>query len=75
MRPLLWVGVLIFVLGIATIFVPFPQHEKQTMSAGGMSVGVETTHSQTLPFAASLVMMVGGTMMAVAGGVFQKTKA
>ena len=75
MRPLLWIGVIVFALGIASLFVPFPQHEKQTMSAGGMSVGVETTHSQTLPPAASLVLMVGGVMMAVAGGVLRRAKA
>ena len=72
MKPLLWIGVVVFVLGIASMFVPFPQREKQTMSAGGMSVGVETTHTQTLPPAASLVMMVGGVMMAVAGGVLRR---
>jgi len=75
MKPLLWIGVVIFVLGIASMFVSFPQHETQSMSAGGMSVGIETTHTQTLPPAASLVMMVGGVMMAVAGGVMRKARA
>lgn len=75
MKPLLWIGVIVFVLGIASFFVPLPKRERQTMSAGGMSVGVEITHSQTLPPAASLVMMVGGAMMAVAGGVLRKSNA
>ena len=72
MKPLLWIGVIVFVLGVGSFFVPFPQRERQTMHAGGMSVGVETTHSQTLPATASVVMMVGGLMMAAAGGLFQK---
>jgi len=75
MKPLLWIGVIVFVLGLGSFFVPFPQRERQTMSAGGMSVGVETTHTQTLPPAASLVMMIGGVMMAVAGGAFRKGTA
>ena len=75
MKPLLWIGLVIFVLGIGSFFVPLPQREKQTLSAGGMSVGVVTTHSQTLPVAASMVMMVGGLMMAAAGGLLRKAKA
>jgi hypothetical protein len=75
MKPLLWIGLIVFVLGIASFFVPFPQREKQTMSAGGMSVGIETTHSRTLPAAASVVMIVGGLSMAVAGGLLRKGKA
>ena len=75
MKPLLWIGLIVFVLGIASFFVPFSQREKQTLSAGRMSVGVETTHSQTLPATASVVMMVGGLMMAAAGGLLRKGKA
>jgi nucleoside recognition membrane protein YjiH len=59
MKPLLWIGVIIFVLGIGSFFVPFPQRERQTVSAAGMSMGIETTHSQTLPATASVVMMGG----------------
>ena len=75
MKPLLWMGVIVFALGIASFFVPFPQRERQTVRAGGMSMGIETTHSQTLPATASVVMMVGGLMMAAAGGLFGRGKA
>lgn len=75
MKPLLWIGLIVFVLGIASFFVPFPQRERQTVSAGGMSMGIETTHSQTLPATASVIMMVGGLMMAAAGGLFRNNKA
>jgi hypothetical protein len=75
MKPLLWIGVIVFVLGIVSFFVPFPQHEKQTLSAGGMSVGVETTHSKTLPTTASVVMVVGGLSMAAAAGLLGKNKS
>lgn len=75
MKPLLWIGVIVFVLGVASFFVPFSQRERQTMNAGGMSVGIETTHSQTLPATASVVMVVGGLMMAAAGGLLLKGKA
>jgi hypothetical protein len=75
MKPLLWIGLIVFALGIASFFVPFPQREKQTLHAGGMSMGIETTHSQTLPPTASLVMMIGGLGMAAAGGLLRKGKA
>ena len=75
MKPLLWIGLIVFVLGVASFFVPFPQRERQTMHAGGLSMGIETTHSQTLPATASLVMMIGGLMMAAAGGLLRKGRA
>ena len=72
MKPLLWIGLIVFVLGIGSFFVPFPQRERQSLRAGGISLGVETTHSQTLPATASLVMMVGCLMIAAAGGLLRK---
>jgi nucleoside recognition membrane protein YjiH len=75
MKQVLWIGLVVFVLGIGSFFVPFPQREKQTMHAGGMSMGIETTHSQTLPASASVVMMIGGLMMAAAGGLLRNNKA
>ena len=74
MKPLLWIGVILVVLGIASFFVPIPQRETETMHAGGMSVGVESTHSQTLPVAASVAMVVAGSVMAAAGGLRRKAK-
>jgi hypothetical protein len=75
MKALLWVGVMLVVLGIASFFVPIPQRETDTMRAGGISVGVETTHSHTLPVAASVAMVVGGSIMAAAaGGLRRKGK-
>ena len=75
MKPLLWIGLIVFVLGIGSFFVPLPQREKQTLKAGGLSMGIETTHSETLPAAASLVMMIGGLGMAAAGGLLRKGNA
>jgi hypothetical protein len=75
MKPLLWIGLVVFGVGIGSFFVPFPQRERQTQHAGGMSMGIETTHSQTLPATASVVMMIGGLIMAAAGGLLRKGKA
>ena len=75
MKSLLWIGVVVFVLGIASFFVPFPQRERHAMNAGGISVGVETTDSKTLPVAASVVMVVGGLSMAAAGGLLGRNKS
>ncbi|HYX69623.1 MAG TPA: hypothetical protein VE825_10855, partial [Terriglobales bacterium] len=73
-KVLLWVGVILVVLGIASFFVPIPQREKESVSAGGVSIGVETTHSQPLPVAASVAMVIGGSLMAAAGGLRRKGK-
>lgn len=67
MKPLLWIGLVVFVLGIGSFFVKLPQSEKQTVSAGGMSVGIESTHSHTLPPMASIALVVVGMILAANG--------
>jgi hypothetical protein len=74
MKPLLWVGLIVFALGLGSFFVKLPHTETQTLSAGGMSVGMESTHSQTLPATASVAMVLVGMILAV-GGLVPKLKA
>jgi hypothetical protein len=74
MKSLLWIGVIVFALGIVSFLVPFPQRNKRTLSAGSLWVNVETTHTQTMPAAASVIMVVGGLSIAAAGGLLRTAK-
>lgn len=66
MKALLWIGLVVLVLGIASLFLSVPQRERHGVEIGGASVGVETTQSRRLPVWASAVMMVGGISMMLA---------
>src|SRR5204862_2377744 len=43
MRALFILGVILIILGVASLFVPIPVREKHGFKAGPVSVGVETT--------------------------------
>jgi uncharacterized membrane protein len=66
-RILLWIGVVLIVLGIASFFVAVPQKQHEGIKFGGASVGVETTTSEKLPVYASVIILVGGISMVLAG--------
>jgi len=68
MRALLIIGVILLVLGIASLFVPVPVKEKHGFKAGGLSVGVETTEHQKVPPVVSAVVIAGGIALMIAGG-------
>ncbi len=55
------------VLGILSLVVPIPHKEREGFSAGGISMGVETQHSQTVSPIISTVMILGGAGMMIAG--------
>ncbi len=66
MRVLLWAGLIILVLGLLSFFVPLPHTEREGISAGGVTLGVETRHSEKLsPMAGIALVLAGAGMMAV----------
>jgi len=67
MRPIFWIGLVVLVLGVLSLVVPIPHKEREGLSAGGISVGVETQHSQTVSPIISVVMILGGAGMMIAG--------
>jgi hypothetical protein len=67
LRILLIIGVILLVLGIASLFVPIPVREKHGFKAGPLSVGVETTEHQKVHPAVSAVLIAGGVVLAIAG--------
>jgi hypothetical protein len=60
MKPLSWVGIVLVVLGLLSFVVPLPHNEHEGFSAGGMSVGVDTHHSETVSPIISAAMILGG---------------
>jgi hypothetical protein len=67
MKALFWIGMMVLILGIVSLVVPIPRSEREGFSAGGVSVGVETQHEEKVPPFVSVVMILGGIGMLVAG--------
>jgi len=59
----------VLILGVASLVVPIPHHEQQGLKAGGLSVGIETQHSETVSPIVSAVLILGGVGLIVAGKV------
>jgi hypothetical protein len=60
MKPLFAVGLVILILGIASLFVPIPKKERAGLEVGGVSLGVETTHKETVSPIVSGVLILAG---------------
>jgi hypothetical protein len=67
MRMLLYAGLLLIVLGIASLVVPIPSSEKQGIRIGDTNIGVQTSHSERVSPIISAVLIAGGIALAIAG--------
>jgi hypothetical protein len=67
MKPLFAVGLVILILGVASLFVPIPRKERSGVQVGGVSLGVETTHKETVSPIVSGVLILAGAGMMIAG--------
>jgi hypothetical protein len=67
MKALFALGVVLIVLGVASLFVPFPTREKHSMKAGPISIGVETTDQKKVDPIISAVLIGGGVALAFVG--------
>ena len=63
MKNLFWIGLVVLVLGLASLVVPIPRTQRDTLKVGGFSIGAETSQSEKLPPLASAVMIIGGVSM------------
>lgn len=66
MKLLLTAGVLLIVLGIASLVVPIPHTERQGIKAGGIDIGVQTSHSERVSPIISAVLIAGGIALTIA---------
>ncbi|MEO5936225.1 MAG: hypothetical protein ABIP81_03340 [Terriglobales bacterium] len=67
MKPLFWVGVVILVLGVLSLFIAIPQRETHGVSGGGVSMSVQTQTSEKIPPIASGIMIIAGAGLMIAG--------
>ena len=68
MTPLRWIGAVILIMGIASLFVPIPQRERHGIKVGDVSLGVVTESDEKVPVAISAVMILGGLGAMALGG-------
>jgi hypothetical protein len=67
MKALMIVGVLLVVLGIASLFVPIPHNENKGIDAGDVHIGVQVRHNEKVSPIVSAVFIIGGIGLMVAG--------
>ena len=67
MKILLYAGLLLIVLGVASFVVPIPQTETQGIKIGDAKLGVQTTHSERVSPIISVVLIAGGIALSIAG--------
>ena len=67
MKMLLYAGLLLIALGIASLVVPIPRTETQGIKIGDANLGVQTSHSERVSPVISVVPIVGGIALSIAG--------
>jgi hypothetical protein len=67
MKAMFWVGLVVLILGIASLIVPIPNRERDGVSVGGFSLEVETRSEEKVSPILSAVMILGGLGTMVAG--------
>jgi hypothetical protein len=67
MKMMLLAGLVLIVLGIASLVVPIPHSETHGIKAGDMNIGLQTTNSERVSPIVSAVLIAGGIALAIAG--------
>ena len=67
MKVLLFAGLLLMVLGIASLVTPIPRSESQGIKVGDTNIGVQTSHSERVSPIISAVLIAGGIALTIAG--------
>ena len=72
MKAVLVVGLIILVLGILSFFVGIPRTDTSGINIGGASVGIQTRHTERIPQAGSIALVVGGIVLLAVGAAKAK---
>jgi hypothetical protein len=67
MKIVLFAGLVLIVLGIASLLVPIPHTETHGVKAGDVNFALQTTHSERVSPIISVVLIAGGVALAVVG--------
>jgi len=68
MKMLLFAGLVLIVLGVASLVVPIPHSENEGIKIGDTNIGMQTSHSERVSPVVSAVLIAGGIALAIAGG-------
>jgi len=69
MKGLVYVGLVVLILGVASLVVPFPHTKRAGIEIGGVNLGVQTQHEEKLAPGASVALILGGIGLMIAGNV------
>lgn len=69
MRVLFVIGIVLLVVGVASLFIAIPQRQRHGVDAGGLSIGVETVSREKVHPAVSSVLIGGGVALMIVGKV------
>jgi hypothetical protein len=67
MKILLFAGLILVVLGVASLVVPIPHTETEGIKVGKTNLGVQTSHSERVSPIISVVLIAGGIALSMAG--------
>jgi hypothetical protein len=67
MKMLLYAGLLLIALGVASLVVPIPHTETEGIKLGNTNLGMQTSHSERVSPVISVVLIVGGIALSIAG--------
>jgi hypothetical protein len=67
LKILLFAGLLLVVLGIASLIVPIPHSDTHGIKIGDANIGVQTSHSERMSPIISVVLIAGGIALTIAG--------
>jgi len=67
MKGLVVAGVAVLILGILSFVAPFPHTEHHGVNVGDAHIGVTTEHDKKVPPAVSVVLVLAGAGLLLAG--------
>jgi hypothetical protein len=67
MKALFVVGLAVLILGVLSFFVAVPHSENHGIKAGDVNIGIQTHESEKVAPAVSVVLLVVGAGLMVAG--------
>jgi hypothetical protein len=67
MKILVFAGLLLIALGLASLVVPIPHTETEGIKVGKANLGVQTSHSEKVSPIISVVLIAGGIALSIAG--------
>ena len=67
MKALFWIGLVVLIVGVASVVVPIPHNDRSAVGIGGVSLIVGTRTEETIPPALSGLLVLSGIGAMIAG--------